>query len=56
MLDHGHYRIALDQHGVDRRDMFSRFAADGVASSAWSSSAASRPRPCVASAATPRTS
>ncbi|MFJ2590738.1 hypothetical protein [Streptomyces sp. NPDC087538] len=30
MLDYGHYRIALDQHGVDRRDMFSRFAADGV--------------------------
>lgn len=30
MLDDGHYRTALDQHGVDRRDMFSRFTADGV--------------------------
>ncbi|MFF3730728.1 NAD(P)-binding domain-containing protein [Streptomyces sp. NPDC002476] len=30
VLDDGHYRAALDQHGVDRRDMFSHFTADGV--------------------------
>ncbi|MFD7070620.1 flavin-containing monooxygenase [Streptomyces sp. NPDC059913] len=30
VLDDGHYRTALDQHGVDRRDMFSHFTADGV--------------------------
>ncbi|MFF3786964.1 NAD(P)-binding domain-containing protein [Streptomyces sp. NPDC001933] len=28
--DDGHHRTALDQHGVDRRDVFSRFTADGI--------------------------
>ncbi|OKJ06203.1 FAD-dependent oxidoreductase [Streptomyces sp. CB00316] len=30
VIDDGNYRAALDRHGVDRRDMFSRFTADGV--------------------------
>ncbi|WP_327248381.1 hypothetical protein [Streptomyces sp. NBC_01320] len=30
VLDDGHYRTALDQHGVDRRDTFSRLTTDGV--------------------------
>ncbi|MFD4005364.1 flavin-containing monooxygenase [Streptomyces rubiginosohelvolus] len=30
VIDDGHYRAALDQHGVDRRDMFSTFTSDGV--------------------------
>ncbi|MFF1691258.1 MULTISPECIES: flavin-containing monooxygenase [unclassified Streptomyces] len=30
VLDDGHYRAALDEHGVDRREMFSRFTPDGV--------------------------
>ncbi|BFP56844.1 flavin-containing monooxygenase [Streptomyces griseus] len=30
VLDDGHYRAALDGHGVDRRDMFSTFTSDGV--------------------------
>jgi putative flavoprotein involved in K+ transport len=30
VLDDGHYRAALDEHGVDRREMFSRVTPDGV--------------------------
>ncbi|MFE5958015.1 MULTISPECIES: flavin-containing monooxygenase [Streptomyces] len=30
VIDDGHYRAALDRHGVDRRDMFSTFTSDGV--------------------------
>ncbi|MFE4331927.1 NAD(P)-binding domain-containing protein [Streptomyces sp. NPDC056831] len=30
VIDDGHYRTALDQRRVDRRDMFSRFTADGL--------------------------
>ncbi|MEL5959461.1 NAD(P)/FAD-dependent oxidoreductase [Streptomyces sp. CLV115] len=30
VIDDGHYRAALDQHGVDRREMFSRFTGEGV--------------------------
>ncbi|SBU92194.1 putative flavoprotein involved in K+ transport [Streptomyces sp. Ncost-T6T-1] len=30
VIDDGHYRATLDRHGVDRRDMFSRFTSDGV--------------------------
>lgn len=30
VIDDGHYRAALDQHGVDRREMFHRLTADGV--------------------------
>lgn len=31
VIDDGSYRIALERHGVDRRDMFSSLTADGVA-------------------------
>ncbi|MGW0773581.1 flavin-containing monooxygenase [Streptomyces sp. NPDC002835] len=30
VLDDGHYRAALDEHGVDRREMFARVTPDGV--------------------------
>ena len=30
VLDDGHYRAALGEHGVDRREMFARVTADGV--------------------------
>ncbi len=30
VLDDGRYRTALQEHGVDRREMFSRFTPDGV--------------------------
>ncbi|MEU9671603.1 NAD(P)-binding domain-containing protein [Streptomyces bobili] len=30
VLDDGRYRAALDRHGVDRREMFSRLTAEGV--------------------------
>ncbi len=30
VIDDGHYRAALDRHGVDRRAMFSRFTTGGV--------------------------
>ncbi|WP_323138867.1 hypothetical protein [Streptomyces mirabilis] len=30
VLDDGHYRTALQKHGVDRREMFTRLAPDGV--------------------------
>ncbi|MET9956255.1 NAD(P)/FAD-dependent oxidoreductase [Streptomyces sp. NPDC006339] len=30
VLDDGTYRAALERHGVDRREMFSRFTTDGV--------------------------
>ncbi|MFD5204151.1 flavin-containing monooxygenase [Streptomyces sp. NPDC058375] len=30
VIDDGHYRAALDRHGVDRRDMFSHFTTGGV--------------------------
>ncbi|MFF9140997.1 flavin-containing monooxygenase [Streptomyces albogriseolus] len=30
VLDDGHYRRALEEHGVDRREMFTRLTADGV--------------------------
>ncbi|MFC8124801.1 flavin-containing monooxygenase [Streptomyces sp. NPDC057302] len=30
VIDDGHYRTALERHGVDRREMFSRLTAEGV--------------------------